>query len=282
MFRKIFLAFSISVILFTQVFANFSSITEYNLFFQNKNTNEQKYINTKTHHSRFFFNYFLLKYINWSEIWGESKLQNWKLIKIEKKDYNDKPGSPEITNYFSWKIRVYDYWINLEKWNTWALLYLNNLNKLTFQDLTSHEKLNLFYLGILDFFWFLFFWLLPLNIIIFFCFWYLLFSFYEKYWLSIFKYIYLNSFIVYLITYIILIFNWLSFPELLSLDPFWIWAYSFFVWLPKFILYLFSLIYLKKYHEKYPEKKVIYKYVIYWYILLFCLFSIIRTQWWYF
>lgn len=277
MIKKILFILSFSILLYTQAFASFWIVSDYFLFFQNKNTLEQKYVSVKTYKSRFFFDYYLLNYINWSEIWGESKLQNWKLVKIETKtdDHGNKYKSPKISHYLTGRIDIWNFWINLRNWFTWSLSDVSRLEKLTFHDLTPEENSKLYFEMFLDFFWAWFLLFLPLNIIIFFCFWYLLFSLYESYWLYFFKYVYINSFFAYLIIYTTLIYYWLSFTELASGQLFWPMNYAFLVWVPKLGLYLVSYHLFWLYHKKYPEKMTIYKYIIVWYVFLFAIIVII-------
>lgn len=279
MLKKWFLLFVtiLSLLFSSQASASFSIISDDFFFFQNKNTSEIKYVNVKTYHSRFFFNYYLLNVLDKAEIWGPSKLQNWRLVRIESKlsDLWKKGSSPSVSHYLSGEIDVWSFGINLPRDGFSApLTDVSYLQKLGFQDLTREECIKFYFQMFLDFFWVWFLLFLPLNIIIFFCFGYLLFLLYEKFWWSIFKYVYVNSFFVYLITYLTLIYNGLSFLQLTSGELFWFSSYFFFVGLPKFMLYSISYRIFKEYHQKYPEKKVIYKHMLLGYAALFCLFVI--------
>ncbi|EKE28522.1 MAG: hypothetical protein ACD_3C00049G0004 [uncultured bacterium (gcode 4)] len=278
MIKKILLIFGISFIFASQVFWNFSDISTYYLFFQNKNTNEQKYIETKSYGNWFFFNRYLLKYIDWTEIWWKSKLNNWNLIKIEDSYFHDNPGNHETAYSNSWVISVWNYWINFEnKISTWSLSDVSGLGILTFQDITYFESIKIYFHMLMDLFWIWFLLFLPLNIIIFFCFWFLLFLLYERYWYGIFKNVYINSFFIYITAYLILIYSWLSFVELASGHAFWMSTYGVMVWIPKLFLYLISYKVFWIYHNKYPNKKILYKNIMYWYFMLFCLVMIISN-----
>ena len=276
--KKSFLILCMIILSISQAFANFSDISHYYLYFKNKNTNEVKYIETKSFGRWFFFNEYLLKYLDWSNIWADSKLDIWKLYKIEEAYYMSKSNSTIYSYSNSWKISVWAFIINYEnKLSTWSLSDISKLKLLWFQDITNDEKMSIYSNIFLDFFWILFLVFLPLNIIVFFCFWYLLFLLYERFWIKIFQNAYINSLIVYLIFYLLIIYNWFSFTELSSSDPFWFMAYALVVWVPKFVLYLISYILFESFHKKHHEKKIIYKKVMYWYFLIFCL-SIIVSQ----
>ena len=277
MLKKILLSFGISTLLIFYAFANFSYISHYYLYFQNNNSKEQRYIETRTSGNWNIFDRYLIKYLNWSIIWWESKLENWKLTKVEEAyiDY-DEASNSKITYSQSWVISVWSYGINFDnKIVTRVLTNVSNLKAIWYQDLSRTEIFKIYFNMFLDLFWIWFLLFLPLNIIVFSCFWYLLFVLFERFWFKAFKNIYINSFLAYLIIYLILINNWLSFVGIASEWPFWFMAYAFFVWVPKFVVYLISYYLLWKFHEKHPEKNVIYKKVLYCYFLLFCLFIIV-------
>lgn len=267
--KKIILFFIIFLFSIVWVNANFNIISNDSLFFQNLDTKEIKYVSVKTYRSRFLFNYYLLNYINKLEIWWNNKLEKWKLIRVERKQDDYNTNITTISNYLTWAINVWYSWINLyEHWFTWTLTDTYNLKKLSFSDLTYKEKL-IFYSNIfLDFFWFGFLFFLPLNIIVFFCFWYLLFLLYEKYWFKLFKNVYINSAFIYIIVYIFQIIFWLAFLELAAWQLFWFMSYFIFVFPFKLIIYLISYHILEKFNKKYPDKKINVKKVLWYYVIL--------------
>ena len=278
MLKKFTIAFVVSItFLFSlQVFANFSSISEYYLFFQNKNTQEMKYIYTKTYQSRFFFNYYFLKNINKIQIGSDTWFQNWKLSRVEENNYDSKE-SEAIRSYVTWELNVRNFWLDVKDSDnifSGSLSDVSGLQKLGFDDITPSERQDIYFQMFLDFFWIWFLLFLPLNLVVFFCFWYLLFLLYERFSWKFFRYVYFNSFAVYLLVYSLLIFNELSFFELSSIHVFWMWTYFLIIGLPKLIIYFFSLRTLAEYHKKYPEKKVYYKKVLLGYLAAFALFII--------
>jgi len=267
--KKIFL-FSVLIILsILKVNANFNIVVTDSLFFENLKTKEIKFVDIKTYKSRFMFNYYFLKYINNSEIWVRNKLENWKLIRVERKtdDYNT--NKTTIYNLQTGSISVWEFWINLHwDWFTWTLTDITNLKKIWFSDLNYKENLSLLLSMFIDFFWFWFLVFLPLNIIIFFCFGYLLFLLYSKYWIKLFKNIYLNSAFVYIIIYLFQVYYWFSLLELSAWKPFWFMSYLFFVFPFKLIIYLISYYLLEKFNKEYPDKKINYKKILMFYLIL--------------
>lgn len=272
----------IGVLFFINIISTFAAawisdpLPKYYLFFQNSITKEIKY----TKHNDFIFDHYFDKYINWANIWWNINIKNWKLIRLEETLLDIDTWKEYLTIYNSWSIKVWDTWLDSsyhDIWKEYDISEKNDLSKykkLGFWDLNYIENIFLFIKIFFWFFWIGFLFFLPLNIITFFCFWYLFLKVYEKYNMIIFKNVYINSFIVYLISYILIIYNWLSMQELWAQHPIWFMTYFFFVWFWKFILFLISKYVIDSLYNKKYEKKVDYFYFFVFYALVFVLFII--------
>jgi hypothetical protein len=269
MLKKVLLFLWIFILFSSYVFADIWSVDDYYLFFQNKSSGEQKYFKA-TFGEWSVFNIHLLDYLDWSSIWWESKLENWKLVGLKTVYTEEEKIIEQFSN--TWTIEVWSSGIrNDNSPDTWTSLDQDRLKILTPQDFSNKENVIIYSWVFFELFGWLFLLCLPLNIITFSCFGFLLFLLYEKYRYNLFKNLYLNSLIIYLISYLFLIFNGMSYAEVSSGWVFWSAAYLLFVWVPKFVLFLVSLFVLGKYHKKHPDTKKIYKFIVYWYCSLFLL-----------
>lgn len=240
---------------------------KYYLFFKNSITNQEKY----TKLNDYLFDYYFNRYINWAEIWWNINIENWKLIKIIENVEDLDNKKEQIRLYEKWKINIWTYsiWLNYSNWEKYDKIDLSKYDRLTFLDLTKKERFLLYLDIFLWFFWIWFLLFIPINIIVFFSLGYFLLKTNVK----IFKNVYINSFLIHLITYIIIIYFWLSLQELLSVNYSWFMAYFFTVWFFKLILFIISTYTINIYNKKY-DKNFKYKYIIIFYIIVYLVFML--------
>ena len=214
------------------------------------------------------------------QIWWNINIKDWKLIRLEKTLLNIDTWNEYLTIYNTWSIKVWDMWVDStyhdisKEYDISEKTDLSKYEKLSFWDLNFEENILLIIKVLFWFFWIGFLFFLPFNIIIFFCFGYLLLLLYEKYHIVIFKNVYVNSFLAYLISYMYIIYIWFSFQEFSAQHPSWFMSYFFFVWFWKFILFLISKYVIDSLYNKKYQKKVDYFYFFVFYALFFVLFII--------
>lgn len=245
-------------------------------YFENKNTKEIRYFNSWSYDMKSTSEIILLDYLKNKDIWDKSIFKEWYL-----KDY-----CYDKNCYNSWTI----YWSSLATFAkngsydgtcstiTLSRNYLTKQFKIT--DLWFLEIIKISYNSSFKtvLFWFLV--LLPINLYVFQCIWYFLYKiFYRKLSLSLFKYIVINSSVVYFLSFILLYYYWRGF---LNWASGWlaIWIYIFLMWLIKLVLILRSKDTIKTYKEEnnietVPEEKILFPIIMMFFI--FILYGIISS-----
>lgn len=256
--------FLLLLFVWVNVNASFQPIKS-TLYFENKQSKEIKYFETKSYTSKETFEIALIKFINKSNIWDKELFSNWyiKEVCIDKNCY-------EI-----WEISSSNFSLNINTKYDKEKAFLpndknnSNLKKFTSQDLLFTENINiifstLFFSIIAPFLFFL-----PLNLIVFYCFWYLLYKiFYKHYKINFFKYIYISSFFFYLVSTILLYYFWYAF---INYNTMWFgfMSYIVLIWWIKLVLFFISKDFVKKYKEEEVKIKSNYEnYIFYFYLTI--------------
>lgn len=261
--RKIILIILI-FISFLSTTSAFDAVTT-SVYLQNNKTNEIKVFNVKNFDTKTLLEIGFINKLSWKNIWDKNIIWNWDIIEFCSLD----------NCYNQWKLAKNSYIIYLEYWSKYNQIeskinskYLEefNISDLNFNDKVKLFDWRIFWNLILEFIIFL-----PLNLLIFQCFWYFLYLLFLKYYnISYFKKIYLNAWIFYLISLIILytlgywFMNWNS-------AMMWFMWYFMFVWIFKLIIYLISRYTIEKYKKDENIKSDFEKNIYIYYLLLFIL-----------
>lgn len=255
--------------------ANFQP-TRSTFYFENKESKEIRYFETVSYTMKDTHEIALIRFINKTEIWNKNLFSDWYIKEVcVDKDCFDR-----------WEINSWDFWISIyQKYNEEKPFFPNNKNNNNYEKFSSSnllftENINiinttLFSTIVLPFLFFL-----PLNLIVFYCFWYLLYKiFFKHYKIRFFKYIYITSFFFYLISTILLYYFWYSFINF-STMWFGFMEYIFIFWLIKLILLFISKDLIKKYNEEEKVRYKLEKYIFYFYIILFIIIITVSTFNW--
>lgn len=207
----------------------------------------------------------IIEEINSKIIWDTIINWKWKIIKvcIEEKCYREweilsSSFIIKVKNYYQkdFIIEHYD-----DKW-----IYEFDFSNISFKDKLSILSFKDFWYIFLEFLFFL-----PLNLLIFQCLWYLLYIiFFKKYKINYFKRIYLNAWIFYILSLIILYSTWNWFLNWNSAMLWFMW-YFMLIGVFKLILFLVSRYTIEKYKRDEKIKSNFETYILLFYIFLFLL-----------
>lgn len=228
---------------------------------KNIKTNEIKSFTVYNYKSKNLLELSLLKKLDWKNIWDT--ILDWEINAIcyESDCY--------LTGWISTRsYRIYPAW---RLWN--EKKYIPKLEREEFQinNLSLSQKYELFDYRVLKPILIEIIIFLPLNLVVFHCAWYLLFLiFYKKFNINYFKRIYLNAWLFYILSIIILYYLWHGFTNYNS-GLMWLFWYFFFIGIFKFILFLISRYTIERYNKIEEEKSNLGNKILLWYWIIFLL-----------
>lgn len=245
---KIIIIFIISLIPISS-FAIFHD--EYtNYFFQNKITKEIKYFRIDRDLNAWYFNYSIKDYLDNSLI-NNNNFANYNFIEADFcRRWHCNYTNSWVYNFVD--LSFYTRSVNFPDYNkvyntyylSWVHLSTNDLNTFTINDLNKNEKINIYYKYIILNYIEEFFWNLIFNLVVFYLFWYFIFSKIKN---SYFKICYslILSLVLYLFSDAILYFYWFWYTQI-TRNLGWIIEYWIKVWILKLPLFLVSFYFLLK------------------------------------
>lgn len=264
-FIKIIL-FLVLIFLSLNTNANFQPIKS-TLYFENINTKEIMYYDTISYNKKNLIDLYFLKYLDWKKLWKDTVFNSWILKEYchDKNCYNKwifqtSRYSTQLDWVYSDDIIIWSY--NGDK---------SSLSKFIIDDIDFAEKFNNLYFKILKSLSIEFLIFFPLNLLVFFCFWYYIYIIISKYIkINSYIFIYVISFFIYLITFSILYYFWLWFINFNTVN-FWFMSYFIIVWSFKFIVFLISKYTIEKYRKENNIKWNLEKNILYYYLWLIVL-----------
>lgn len=249
--------------------ANFNPVKS-TLYFENINTKEITYYDTISYNMKSLIDLYFLKYLDWKSVWIDLVFGDWLL-----KEY-----CIEKDCYSAWIINKWLYAIYLDRINNDDVIVIKDnrnkslLSEFSISNIKFQEKFNILYIEIFKNLVLEFIIFLPLNLYVFFFFGYLIYNIFTRYIKkNSYIFIYIFSFIWYLISFILLYWNWLWFINYNTVN-FGFMSYFMIIWFPKFILFFLSKDLLKKYKKNNNIKSNFEIYILYCYLILFVIFVI--------
>jgi hypothetical protein len=225
------------------------------------------YYDTISYNKKNLIDLYFLKYLDWKKLWKDTVFNSWILKEYchDKNCYNKwifqtSRYSTQLDWVYSDDIIIWSY--NGDK---------SSLSKFIIDDIDFAEKFNNLYFKILKSLSIEFLIFFPLNLLVFFCFWYYIYIIISKYIkINSYIFIYVISFFIYLITFSILYYFWLWFINFNTVN-FWFMSYFIIVWSFKFIVFLISKYTIEKYRKENNIKWNLEKNILYYYLWLIVL-----------
>lgn len=213
----------------------------------------------KTYKNMFLFEYFFFEAFQEIKIW-DTIGTNWRVVGHERENENLESQLPKYFSVWSGSLRKWAYDLHLQQDDEIVTLSwmtdVSWIEKVNFWDLDKKTQIKISFEFIKLFFGIWFFVLLPIHFLVYFFLWRWIFYLYEKFWFRIFRNIYFNTVFCYFLIYFLQIYYWFSFIELAFWQFMGIMFYPMiFIWI-QWIFLKISLDLIKKYNEKYPDKKI--------------------------
>jgi len=262
---------------------------DYHIFLYNTVTQEEKYLDYR---ASVFENY-TTRILVGSKIGGKTPFSSRELKRIELRGYNVDEWTMTHGFYLTWTLQwagsslsIKEYY---ESFHTMPLRSdVSHAKKFSWDDFDDAQKRIMFLKILWGYTWWSFFIFLPLNLLAFSCIAYPFYLFSKKLHWKVFDNIYINSFFIYVLVEIFLIYNKLSeldcsIKSIPSLASYYLLA-----WMRKIILIFASLHIIQKHNKAHPQQKIYLEYVGYFYLVSLAIFiafwTIIGTiknfMWW--
>lgn len=229
------------------------------VIFKNNDTKSLITFTLHTYESKTLLELSLINKLNWKNIW--ENILNLEIYSVCR----------EQECYFEWLISSNYYWIYSNNKNNLVSQNKENYQELSLDNLSLSQKYELFDYRVLKPILIEIIIFLPLNLVIFHCVWYLLYLiFYKKLNINYFKRIYLNAWLFYILSIIILYYLWYGFTNYNS-GLMWLFWYFFFIGIFKFILFLISRYTIERYNRTEKVKSNLGNKILLWYWIIFLL-----------
>lgn len=256
LFIKIVLCLAICFSFIPSVF--WRDIMNTSVIFKNNDTKWLIVFTLYTYESKSLLELSLIKELDWKNIWD--KILNLEIYSVCR----------EQECYSEWPISSNYYWIYSENRNNLVSQTKQEHEELNIDTLPLSQKYELFDYRVLKPLLIEFIIFLPLNLVIFHCLWYILFLiFYKKLKINYFNRIYLNAWIFYIISFILLYYFGYWFTNF-NAGLMWLISYYFIIGVFKFVLFLISRYTIERYNKIEEKKSNLGNNILLWYWIVFC------------